>query len=275
VLGVVGRSKGSDGHHPVDVDTVGDVWLTDGKLVSSEGTGLVGAENVDTGEGLDGSELLDNSLLLGEVGGTDGESGGGDDWETDWDTDDEKNKTVVEQVDGRVLWGSDLQMSVETTNPGEKDESHDENQESRADGVHDSLEVTGVLGTLDERGSLSDEGTLGRAEDDGVGLATLATSGVVTDISDVLLDGERLSGHGRLIDSDEGMATVWKTLLLVIRCSSELAADETLGAHLGLVVGEAVLLVFVGTDQTAVTWNDRSVATTFENDLGRNCQRMS
>lgn len=98
-LDVVGRGQSGDGHHPVDVDTLHDEGLADGQLVGGEGTGLVGAEDVDTSEGLDGSELLNDGLLLGEVSGTDGESGGGDARQTDGHTDDEENEGVVKQVD--------------------------------------------------------------------------------------------------------------------------------------------------------------------------------
>lgn len=269
VLSVVGRGKSSDGHHPVDVNAVGDVWLTNGKLVGGEGTGLIRAENVDTSEGLDGSELLNNSLLLGEVGSSDSQSGGGDDWKTDWDTDNEENKGVVKQVAGRVLWGSDLEVTEETTDPGGKDESHDEDQQCGTDVVHDSLEVTGIGSTLNKGSGLSDERSLGGGGDNGVSLTTLASSGVVTDISDVLLDSEGLSSHRGLINSDESVSSVWKTLLLVIRVGSDLAASKTLCAHLSLVVGEALLLVVVSANETAVTWNNRSMATSLKNNLGR------
>lgn len=267
VLGVVGRGKCSDGHHPVDVNTVGNVWLTDRKLVGGKGTGLIRAKDVNTSEGLDGGELLNNSLLLGEVGSSDGQSGGGNDWKTNWDTDNKEDKSVVKQVAGGVFWGSDVQVAVESTDPCGKDESHDENQQCGTDVVHDGLEVTGILGTLDKGGSLSDEGSLGGGGDNGVGLAALAAGGVVADIGDVLLDSEGLAGHGRLINSDESMASVWKTLLLIIRVGSDLAAGKTLSAHLSLVVGEALLPVVVSADETAVTWNNRSVATTLKNNL--------
>ena len=267
VLGVVGRGKGSDGHHPVDVDTVSDVWLTDRKLVSGEGTRLIRAENVDTSEGLDGSELLDNSLLLCKIGSSYSQSGGGDDWKTDWDTDNEENKGVMKQVAGGVLWGSDLEVTEEATDPGGKNESHDEDQQCGTDVVHDSLEVTGVGSTLNKGSGLSDEGSLSRGGDNGVSLTALASGGVVADIGDVLLDGEGLSGHRRLINSDESVSSVWKTLLLVIRVGSDLAAGKTLCAHLSLVVGEALLLVVVSANETAVTWNNRSVSTTLKNNL--------
>jgi hypothetical protein len=124
-----------------------------------------------------------------------------------------------------------------------------------------------ILSVGDERGGLSDERALSGGKNDGISLSALAASGVVADIGNVLLDGEGLSGHGGLIDSDESVATVWKTLLLIIRGSSELATDETLGAHLSLVVGETVLLVVVGADKTAVTWDDGTMTTTLKNNL--------
>lgn len=214
-LEVVGRSKGSDSHHPVDILTLADVGVTDGQLVGSESTGLVRAENVDTSKRLDGGELLDNGLLLGEVGSADSESGGGDDGKTDGDTNDEENKGIVEEVLGARL--GDLEVVEEATNPGSENPEHDENEQAGTDVVHDSLEVTLVLGALDEIGSLTDEGVLGSSSDDGIGLSALAASGVVGDITEVLVDGERLTSDGRLVDGNEGSGTVvGKSGLLVL-----------------------------------------------------------
>lgn len=47
-LDVVGRSESGNSHHPVDINTLSHEWLTDGELIGSERTGLVGAENIDT-----------------------------------------------------------------------------------------------------------------------------------------------------------------------------------------------------------------------------------
>ena len=129
VLDVVGRGNSGDGHHPVDINTLRDEGLTDGKLVSSEGTSLVGAEDVNTSEGFNGSELLDNSLLLGKVGGTDGKGGGGDNGQTNGNTDDQENQSVVEQVVVVVLRGSNLQVTEESTNPGGQNPEHDEHKQ--------------------------------------------------------------------------------------------------------------------------------------------------
>ena len=60
----------------------------DTELVSSEGTGLVRAENVDTSQRLDGSELLDDSLATSEEGSTDSHGSRRDTRKTDGNTDD-------------------------------------------------------------------------------------------------------------------------------------------------------------------------------------------
>lgn len=99
-------------------------------------------------------------------------------------------------------------MVEETTNPGSENPEHDENEQGGTNVVHDSLEVTLVLGTLNEIGSLTDERVAGSSSDDGIGLSTLAASGVVGDITEVLVDGERLTSHGGLIDGKEGSSTV-------------------------------------------------------------------
>jgi hypothetical protein len=68
-------------------------------------------------EGFDSSELLNDSLLLGEVSSTDGESGGGNDRKTDWDSDNQEDKSVVKKVDRAPHWGGNWQVMEETTNP--------------------------------------------------------------------------------------------------------------------------------------------------------------
>jgi hypothetical protein len=208
-LEVVGRSQSGDSHHPVDILALGNVWLTERQLVGGEGTGLVRAENIDTGKRLNGSKLLDDSLLLSEVGSTDSESGGGDNGKTDGDTDNEENQGVVEKSDrlvGTLTVGSDRNVTEETTDPGEEDEEHDQDEERRSDGVHDSLEMTLVLGSLDKGGSATDERVLSSGDDNTIGLAALATSRVVSDFAHVLFDSKRFTGDGRLIASNKSVA---------------------------------------------------------------------
>lgn len=205
-LEVVGRSKSGNSHHPVDILALNNKWITDGELVGSESTGLVRAENVDTSKRLDGSELLDNGLLLGEVGSADSQGGGGDDGQTDGNTNNEENKGVVEQVLGAGL--GNPEVVEETTNPGSENPEHDENEQGSTNVVHDSLEVTLVLCALDEIGSLTDKGVVGSSSDNGIGLSTLAASGVVGDITEVLVDGERLTSDGGLIAGNQGSGAV-------------------------------------------------------------------
>ncbi|GKT88394.1 LOW QUALITY PROTEIN: hypothetical protein Ct61P_06244 [Colletotrichum tofieldiae] len=254
-LDVVGRGESGDGHHPVDVNTLHNEGLADGQLVGSEGTGLVGAEDVDTSQGLDGGELLNDGLLLGEIGGTDGESGGGDARQTDGDTDDEKNQGVVEQVDGSALLG-DLDGAVETTDPGGEDEDDHESEKRSTDGVHDGLEVTLVLGALDEGGSLSDEGSLGTVGDDTEGLAALATGGVVASVGHELVDSEGLTSHGRLVNGDDGVSELGVGVLLVTLLELLAAGGhDILGLELSLV-GSVAGGVLVVANQLAISGDD-------------------
>ncbi|KAH0357736.1 plasma membrane H+-ATPase Pma1, partial [Aureobasidium melanogenum] len=260
-LDVVGRGEGGDGHHPVDVLTLGDERLTDRELVGSESTGLVRAENINTSEGLDGSELLYDSLLLGEVGGTDGKSGGGNDGKTDGDTNNEEDKSVAEKSVLRPFGGSEVEVAEETTDPGSENEEHDENEKSRTDGVHDSLEVTLILGTSDESSSATDERVLGRGDEDSVGLSALATSGVVDDIAHVLVDSKRFTGNGRLVSGDDGVALVSDTGLLTVtllRASGVLLGVQGVLLTELLVLGE-ILRGIVVTDKTGITRDGRTL----------------
>jgi hypothetical protein len=250
----VGRSESGASHHPVDVLTLSNVGLTDRELVGSERTSLVRAQDVDTGEGLNGSELLNDSLLLGEIGSADSEGGGGNDGKTDGDTDDEQNQSVVQESVGGLLGSGNLQVTEETTDPGEQNPEHDEDEESGTDVVHDSLEVTLVLSTLDKGGSATDERVLGRALGDGVGLSTLATGGVVDDIAHELVNSEGLAGDGRLVSGDNGVTLVGNTLtviLVVLRAGGVLfGVESVLFAEL-LVDGEVGGNVVV-TDKTGI-----------------------
>ncbi len=79
ILVLGSRSVGGESDDVVDVGPVRvelDELGVDGKLVGGEGTGLVRAENVDTGELFDGSDTGNNGLVLGELLSTDGKSDG-------------------------------------------------------------------------------------------------------------------------------------------------------------------------------------------------------
>jgi len=253
VLDVVGRGDSGNGHHPVDINTLGDVGLTDGQLVGSESTGLVRAENVDTSEGLNGGELLDDSLLLGEVGSTDSEGGGGDNGQTDGDTDNEQNQGVVEQVVVGGLGGSNLQVTEETTNPGCEDPEHDENEKGGTDVVHDSLEVTLVLGALDESSGATNERLAGGSSDNSVGLAALATGGVVASVGHVLVDSERFTSDGGLVTSNERNTLVGLAVVILVVIVGLLLEGVIVDIGEVLLVGLVHLGLLVVTDQADIS----------------------
>src|SRR5262249_36997366 len=82
---LAGGSETGSKHQVIGVNTLDSVGLRQRQLVLGQGTGLVGAQNLDTSQGLNGGQLLDDGLLLGEVGGTDSHGGGDDGRETDGD----------------------------------------------------------------------------------------------------------------------------------------------------------------------------------------------
>jgi len=169
----------------------------------------------------------------------------------------------MEQVVGAVLWGSDLQVMEETSNPGSENPANDENQKRRADGVHDGLEMTLILGTRDQGSSATDERSLSRVGDDGICLSTLATSSVVDDIGDVLVDSEGLSSHGRLIDGEKSVSRsvlVFHLIIILVLLSSRLTSLSFQFAEVFLVT----IGVVVGRDNSGVTGDDLSI---FDDDL--------
>lgn len=267
-LDVVGRRKSSDGHHPVDVFTLSDERLTDGKLVGSESTGLVRAENVDTSKGLDGGKLLDNSLLLSEVSSTDSQSGGSDDGETDGDTDDEKDQSLGQKSLRRVGRGSNSLVTEESTDPGGENPEDDQDEKSCTDGVHDGLEVTLVLSTLHESSSATDERVLSGDDADCVSLATLATGSVVDDIAHELVDSQRLTSDGGLVSGDDRVTLVCDTLaftfiLLLFRAGWVFLGVELVLFAEFLVASELFGSVVVA-DETGI---GRDGLTFFDDDL--------
>jgi hypothetical protein len=114
--------------------------------------------------------------------------------------------------------------------------------------------VTLVLSTLDKGGSATDERELGRGLDNGVGLAALATSGVVDDIAHELVDSEGLAGDGRLVSGDDGVTLVGNTLTIVLSVLGTggvlLGVESVLFAE--LLVGSEVLGSVVVADKTGV-----------------------
>jgi len=123
----------------------------------------------------------------------------------------------MEQGLGAVLGSRNLQVMEETPNPGGENPPDDQNQERRANGVHDSLEMTLILGSRNERCSATDEGHLGGVGNNSVCLSTLAAGGVIDNIGNVLVNSERLSGHGRLINGQESVTrAVLFTYLVII-----------------------------------------------------------
>lgn len=76
--------------------------------------------------------------------------------------------------------------------------------------------MTRVSGTLDERSGLSDERATGRFSDHSVGVTSLATGGVVADVTHEFVDSQRFTSNGRLISGDDGDTSVVILILIGI-----------------------------------------------------------
>jgi hypothetical protein len=99
--------------------------------------------------------------------------------------------------------------------------------------------------------------------DNGVSLSTLATSSVVDDISDVLVDSERLSSHGRLID---GKKSNTRSVLLTFLLIFLILVMSVVGFVKFGKVGLVSVWIFVVANESAVGWDDTSV---LNDDLSR------
>jgi hypothetical protein len=144
---------------------------------------------------------LHNGFAPGEVGGSDSEGGSGDHRQTDWHADDKEDERIDEKV--VLARRGDPDASEEGSDPDNEDEEDDKDEEGRSDAGQDDLEVASLVGIRYQLGGASDEGLLGGYGNDGVALASLDAAGVVGDVSDKFVNGEGLSGNGRLVDGAE------------------------------------------------------------------------
>ena len=209
------RGKDSSSHEPVGVHTFSNEGIVQTELVGGKCTRLVRAEDINTSQGLDSREFLDDSLATSKVGGANGERGCGDDRQTNRHTNDEEDEGVDEQV--VLLRGGNLDMSEEGADPRCKDEEDDENKEGFANVTEDDLEMTTLVGCGHEGGGAADEGLTGGDGDYGIDLAAFETAGVVGDIAEELVDSEGFTGDGRLVDRAEGWAFVGTIIVVVVR----------------------------------------------------------
>ncbi|KAH6608110.1 hypothetical protein Trco_004423 [Trichoderma cornu-damae] len=194
---LAGGGQAGGEHEVVGIDTLDGVGLGERELVLGQSAGLVGAENLDTSQGLDGRELLNNGLLLGEVGGADSHGGGDDGGKTDGDTDDGDGQSEAQD-------GDDAVGSVEGGDPDDEQGQDDEDEENRADAVEHLGEVTSATSGLRDEGSgTTDEGAVTGSGDDHEGLTTLDSRGSIALVALVLVDSERLAGDGGLVDLEE------------------------------------------------------------------------
>ncbi|ROW03986.1 hypothetical protein VSDG_00847 [Cytospora chrysosperma] len=196
---LAGSSQASSKHEVLGVNTSDTVRLGQRQLVLGQGTGLVRAENLDTSQGLNSGQLLDNGLLLGEVGSTDSHGGGNDGGKTDGDTNDGNSQGKAQNLDNGV-------GSVEAGNPDNEQGEDDQDQEHCADTVQDLSEVTSSrVGSVDKGGSTTDEGVVTSGSDNDEGLTTLDGGGSETLVTLVLVDSERLASDGGLVNLQEGI----------------------------------------------------------------------
>lgn len=193
-----GSQAGSQ-HEIIGLNTGDGVGLSEGELVLGEGTGLVRAEDLDTSKGLDGRELLDDGLLLGEVGGTDSHGGGDDSGQTDGDTDDGDTEGELEDLDDTI-------GAVEGRNPDDQEGDNDEDEQNSTDAVEHLSEMTSAgRGSVDEGSGTADEGVVTGGSDDHEGLTTLDGGGSIHGVALALVDGKGLTGDGGLVDLEVGV----------------------------------------------------------------------
>jgi len=194
---LAGSSQTSSKHKIIRLNSGNTERLSKRELVLGQSTSLVRAKDLDTSKGLNGGQLLDDSLLLSKVGGTDSHGGGNDSGKTDGNTNDGDGKSEAEDVHNSV-------GTVEGRNPDNEESGDDENQKDRANAVENLSEVTSSTSGLRNKGSsTTDEGVVTSGGNDNEGLTTLDSGRGVTVVTMVLVDGERLSSDSGLINLAE------------------------------------------------------------------------
>ncbi|CAH0059372.1 unnamed protein product [Clonostachys solani] len=177
---LAGSGQASSEHQVIGLNTLDGEGLGERQLVLGQGTGLVGAENLNTSKGLNGRKLLDDSLLLGEVGSTDSHGGGDDSGKTNGDTD---NGDTEDDEEG----------------------GDNEDQENGTNAVENLSEVTSATsGSGNESSGTTDKGVVTSGSNDDEGLTTLDSGGREALITLVLVDSERFTSKSGLIDLEEG-----------------------------------------------------------------------
>lgn len=196
---LAGSSETSSKHQVIGVNTLDSVGLRQRELVLGQCTGLVRAENLDTSKGLNSAKLLDDGLLLGEVGGTDSHGSGNDSGETDRDTDNGDGQSETKDLDNAI-------GAVEGGDPDNKEGDDDEDEQNCTNAVENLSEVTSTASGLgDESSGTTNEGVVTSGSDDDESLTTLDSGRSEAVVSLVLVDGERLTSDGGLIDLEESI----------------------------------------------------------------------
>lgn len=194
---LAGSSQTSSKHQIIRLNSGNTERLSKRQLVLGQSTSLVRAKDLDTSKGLNGGQLLNDSLLLGEVGCTDSHGGGNDSGKTDGDTNDGDGESEAEDVHNIV-------GTVERRYPDNEKSSDDEDQKNRTNAVKNLSEVTSSTSGLRNKGSsTTNEGVVTSSGDDDESLTTLDSGRSVTVVTMVLVDGERLSSDSGLIDLAE------------------------------------------------------------------------
>lgn len=199
VNGVLVLGTGSIGGEETDALNVPlgvalDILLVNSKLVGGEGTGLVGTENGDTGKLFNGSDTGNDSLVLGELLGTDGKGDGQDSRHGNGDTTNEQDKDVVKTTSVRVS-----EVGVENQDL-EEDEDTDGAETERTDTSKDLLQVTDLVIVLtDKSGSTTEESVGTGGNNDTLGLTLLTGGTRETLVTLALADGKRLASKSSLV----------------------------------------------------------------------------
>ena len=169
--------------------------VTEGQLVLGQRAGLVGAQNIDTGQLLDGDQLADDDLLLGEQTRArrhgDRQHGGH-----------RHRDRRHGQHQGKLQGRENLVATKERHNDDHRHQDRRQHDQVIADLEHGLLKMAGGLGRLHQFGRLAEIGMGTGGVDQGADLPLADDRTGKHRISGFVGNRQRFAGQRRLIDLD-------------------------------------------------------------------------
>ena len=181
-----------------------DDRVAEGELVFRQGSGLVRAEDLDSGHLLDGLQARDDGLFLGQRQGAQGHGDREHGGHRDRDRSDHQDQHELQDLDHivplPVVLQDDVAIEFEADQKNAQADGHDDQEVAD---THDGLLGVGLrAGAGDQLGGPAEEGVVAGAGDERDHLALLGDAAGVGRVSNLLVHRQGFAGERGLIDAD-------------------------------------------------------------------------